>query len=211
MLTMKQLNCDMFQISIEFDVKDFKKKEFVADVKPKSRQNDFLYHFGSKNKKRSEHAHFYIHFDGKDSFFRLSYHQGKANIEDVRPPYFEDVANWLGQFFKEKILIANFTIVFEYSKEYESLIPLNYPVVGVKSDLFKGTTVVGYDIKFPVDSPFDQISISKSDSGILRVFLFTKVRIDLSEFEIHKSIETVSKYTKALIVKRGDNNEGSNA
>jgi hypothetical protein len=202
-LSMKNLNCDMYQMSIEFNEAQFKKKEFILDINPKNKkQTAFVFHYGSKNKSRKEHAHFFLGFDGEDSILRMSYHPGAADKEDVRAPYLEDASKWLAEFFEEKNLKVTIVVVFEYGKQYKSLIQINYPLF-IGNDLYNDTKIIGHDIDFPDESIIDRASIT-SNKDILRIFLFSRADMDLSKFNFHSEIEKLSKYATALVKRQGE-------
>ncbi len=207
-LSMKKFNCDSFQMTIEFDEAQFKKKEFVLDVKPKTnKQNAFIYYYGSKLKSRKEHAHLFIGLDGKDSILRLNYHQSPAEVEDTRKPYLEDMANWISGFFEEKTLKAGVVAVFEYTKQYESLVQIGYPLL-IGSSLYKDAKIIGHDIDLPDNSLVDRASIM-ADDKLLRIFLFGLNDIDLYGFNLHLEIEKFSKFANALVKKEGEDERSS--
>lgn len=197
-LSMKKLNCDMYQIVIIFDEEQFRKKEFFLDVKPKTRkQNVFLYDYGSKIKSRKEHAHLFLGLDGKESSLRLTYHQSSEEVEDTREPYLENVAGWIGGFLEVKEVKARVVAAFEYTKRYKPLIQLNYPLL-VGSDLYKDAKIVGHDIDFPDSSSIDRANIAV-DEKTCRILLFGRSELDLSKFNVHLEIEKTSKFANALV------------
>lgn len=193
----------MYQLTIEFDEKNFRKKEFILDVKPKVKKQDaFVFHYGSKNKTRKEHAHLFLGLDGEDSVLRLSYHQGKTEIEDVREPYLEDVVKWFSGFLEEKSIKAFVVGIFEYDKQYKSLIQIDYPLL-IGNELYNDTKIVGHDIEFPDNALISRGSITSNESG-LRIFLFAKNVIDLSKFDFYLEIEKLSEFANALVKKQGE-------
>jgi hypothetical protein len=200
---MKSVNCETLDLIIHFDEKQFKKKEFLLDVKPpKKTENSLSYSYGSKTK--AEHAHLHIYFDGSDSRLRLIYHQGKSEYPDVREPYIEGVAKWIDSFFTEKELEIQMSIVFKYGKQYEPAIQLHYPLL-VPSKLFEGVTVSGYEIDFPEESFLYKAIISASKESIL-VILNTKMIVELSDFDFHRAVTVFSQYPIKLVKKKEKSN-----
>ena len=200
-LNMAKLNCDMFQVTVEFDEKQIKKKDLFADIGADKADKFFVYHYGTKNADIEEHAHLILDLDGKDSTARLTYHKGNAEIEDVREPHLEDFAKWLGAFFKKKNLPAKVTAIYVFPKtDFSVAIPLGFPVM-VKDKLLKGVTVSGYELNFPEKSEIKHMIISEKSEIFLAV-LNASVVTNLAEFEIYTEIEKYSKYGEPFLDKK---------
>ena len=202
-LNMEKLNCDMFQVIIEFEEKNFKKKDFFADVKADKGEKFFVYHYGTKNFNNEEHAHLVLDLDGEDSTARLTYHKGKSEIEDKREPHLEDFARWLGGFFKKKNLPAKVTSVYVFPKTIFNVnVPLGFPVM-VKDNLLRDVTVSGYELGFPEKSEIKNMIVSEKSEVFLTV-LNASIVTALTEFEVYTEIEKFSKYAEPFISKEGE-------
>lgn len=208
-LSMKNLNCEMFDMTFQFDEKQFKRKEFVLDVKTKNKkEDDFFYFYGSKNKSRKEHAHLHLVLKKQESYLKLVYHTGETQSPDVREPYLEDVTKWIANFFTENELSAFITVVYKFNQQYKPTIALRYPLP-VDNDLFKSALISGYEIDFPKESILHKAIISTSPKSTL-VILNTKVQINLSEFDFYKTMGAFSQFPSALVQKREkDNGKGT--
>lgn len=95
--------------------------------------------------------------------------------------------------------------VYKFSRQYESVIQLNYPLL-IGNDLFKGATISGHEIDFPFESIIDKAVMSTNKDSLL-IFLYARVEIDLASFGFYESIENLSKYTNALVKKKEGKNE----
>lgn len=200
-LNMKKLNCDMFQATIEFDEKQFNKKDFLEDVKADKKEKFFVYNYGTKNKDNEEHAHLVLDLDGKDSSARLTYHTGQNANEDDREPYLENFAQWLGRFFKKKKLTVEISIICVFSKDdFDVTIPLGFPVM-VKDNLMKGVKVSGYELDFPDKSEIKRMIVSEKSNVFLSV-LNASISTNFTEFEIYSQMEKFSEYAEPFINKR---------
>jgi hypothetical protein len=200
---MEDFNCRNFEILVRFNERDFKKKDFLADIKPKGKTDFFLFHYGSKTKENKNHAHLEFFFDKKDSFFKMTFHQGESPAEDVREPYLEDAIKWLGGFFKKEVVSAEIKVAFSYGDEYESIVLLQYPLQ-ISNRYLQGVNVAGFRIVFPEESLPDSGFITPIKDVIL-VGLFTDVKkLNLTEFDFYSNVEGFSRYASAFVMKKGE-------
>lgn len=198
---MKQLNCDFLQLTIRFDEKKFKRKELSHEAELKGKKNSgFTALVGSRTKTRKEHAHVYLYFDGEDSILKLDFvPESHTGNKDTDEPYIETIGEWFAKFFYEDV-IADVMVVFKYTDNYESVMPIHYPLL-IKNGLLKGAEIAGYEIAFPTESLISRASISSNEKTLL-VILNAKFKLDLSDFEVHDAIERFSVYAKALVEKK---------
>lgn len=197
-LSMKKLNCDIFQITIEFNEKIFKSKEFLAEFELKRKKHfAFVTTFGSKYKSKNEHAHIYLDLDGEGSELRIGFHSGKVETEKDNDRFIEDMSEWLGGFFRAEDLDCEITSFFLYGKKFESQLPLNYPLL-IKNEYLKGTNIVGYDINFPEESLLSRANVVNVKKGLL-VLMIGETKINLPTFDYLSEIANFSKYANALV------------
>jgi hypothetical protein len=197
---MKQLNCDFFQMMIEFDVKNFKRKEFGDEAGIKLRKKaTFTANIGSRNKKFKEHAHITLGFNDEKGILKLEFIPQGLEGEDTQEPYLDNIGKWFAKFFKDEV-IADMWVVFKYNRTYESLVPLEYPVLS-KHELLKGAEIAGYEITFPPESHIHRASISSREKALL-LFLDAKFKLNLDEFEFHQAIQGFSPFAESLVRKK---------
>jgi hypothetical protein len=203
--SMKQLNCDYLQMTIGFDEKEFKRKEFLLETKLKPKDlKGITTTIGSKNNKKKEHAHLFLSLNGEKSLLRLEFIPDVFGAKEIEEPYLEDITKWLAGFFKDKV-VADIMVVFKYNRQYESEIQLHYPLL-LKSPLFEGVKITGHELAFPPDSYLHRGTISSNGKELI-VLLFAKFKLDLSDFEYHQVIEAFSKYSNSLVKKKEGENE----
>src|SRR5882672_6894692 len=104
-MSLADFHCEVFDISIRFRLEDFDREAFAKDVE--AEENHPPYHrwsFGSTEKPGTEHAHITVEFpEGNESGdeppgkLRIVFHSSEEDVEDVRPPYMEDCAIWIGR------------------------------------------------------------------------------------------------------------------
>ena len=201
-LSMEKFNCEQFSLTVRFNERDFNKKHFLDDTKPEDRDVKFsVYNYGSKTNAGKDHSHLELFLDKKDSFLRIVFHQGKSPSEDVREPFMEDCTKWIAGFFKKKTLSVDYTGVFRYGKDYESIVPLQYPLLSSNKSL-KDAMVSGYQIEFPKESLIDAAFVSAKKLSKL-VILSTEVKnFDLLERDFYSNLEEFSQFAKAFVNKR---------
>ena len=199
--SMEKFNCDMFQITIEFNEEQFKVKEFISDIKEDEDDKFFVYHFGTKNNEIKEHAHLVLDLDGKDSSAKFTYHTGDNKEEkDSREPYFEDFAQWLGGFFENKEVTADITAIYLFSKkDFKPVLELNHPIP-ITNEVLQDVTVSGYELKFPKESEIKRMIVSEKTEFILSV-LNASTTTDLTKFDIYSEIEKFGKYSQPFVEK----------
>lgn len=205
-LNLKSTKCARFSLVCRFNEKSFRKSAFVRDTGSKINARDKIstWTYGSDNARVSEHAHLMLVLDGEDSFAHITYHPGKSETPDVRPPYLEEFPQWLATFFKVPKLKIELSAAFQYDGTYESVLQLRYPIL-VSDELFKDALLVGHQIEFP-----------SSPTGIERIFLSSveketyvvvngESEIGLSTSDFKTALKRLSIYSKTLVRKHTDN------
>ena len=202
-LSMERFNCEYFSIVVKFNERNFKKKDFLEDTKPKDKDiKGVVCHYGSKTNGGKDHAHLELFLDGKNSLLRITYHQGETPEKDVREPYLEDCTKWISGFFKNKNLLADYTIAFRYDKDYEPIVPLEFPLLATDKRL-KGVSVYGYQLEFPKESLIDTAFISAKKGNKLVVLSAELKKWDLLERDFYSNLEEFNHFAKAFVNKKG--------
>lgn len=203
-MSLENLNCDLFQIDIDFNENQFDRKKFYLDITKNDKEIDrelgfFVYHYGAKNTGNEEHAHLVLDLDKKDSSLRLSFHKGKHEVEDVREPYLENVTNWLGSFFKKgEVLEAKINAIFYYSaKNFNPTLQLGFRVQN-NDELLKDVIVSGYQMRFPEDSEVDMMMVSVNEKFTLAM-LHAHTTTDLISLDIYSEIKRFSAYATLFV------------
>jgi hypothetical protein len=199
-LGMEKFNCDMFQITVEFDEKQFNTKAFMSDVKADKDERFFVYHFGAKNKRIKDHAHLVVDLDGKESSVKLTFHKGKGKITDACAPYVEDFAQWLGSFFKKKSVTADITAMYVYPTDsFTSTIAFGFPIL-INDKMLQDVTVSGYELNFPEKTGIRKMIVSEKEAHVF-TFISASVTTDLTTFEIYDEIRRFESYTQPFVDK----------
>lgn len=207
-LTMEKLNCEMFDLTIQFDEKDFKKKEFKKEVGCKKKDHN-IFSASFRNKKGTEHAHAEIRFNKDKSRFQLVAHQGEVEGE-IEPDdvLLEDAIKIYNEFFTNKTAQATLTALFQYDEQFEPLLKLRYPLL-LESELLGNAVVTGHIIEFPDNSKVDRIVITKTE-GHLIVFITVSFSIDMSKYKLYSGITEAKKYILELVRQKEVKNEKTN-
>ena len=204
-MSLTEYHCESFEVEARFGSEDFDKEAFFEDVKAGDDPEPSLHwSFGSTEKKDVEHAHLSLIIptkkeEGKESKGRiiLGYHSSDAVINDLRPPYMEDVGTWLGKFFKVDELPAYINAIFRFGEQYESTLSLPFPLI-TENKALSGSTVSGVTIEPPAHSPLRRVMIQRSETDTI-VYAMGRSRIKLKAFDLKKQVEKVSAQVHGLI------------
>jgi len=208
-LNMEELNCEMFQLSIQFDEKKFKRDIFTDEntVKDESTNkgenlNAFVTHVATKK----EHAHIEFSLRKKDSQLLMMFHQG--GIEEglkigTEEESLENCAKVVSRYLPNTEFQADITSVYRFNKEFESVVQLQFPLL-VKNELLREAVVSGHEIEFPEESAVDRIFISAKENSII-IVLSAKFSLKLKTFKLYSEMDKFSHYAQALVKKRANN------
>lgn len=208
-LNMKNLNCVRFILAIQFDEKNFRKKEFLQDIGKKTLKREELigFSYGSKNKRKKEHSHILLSLNKKESSLKLVYHLGKSEDEDVREPYMEESPQWIASFLNQEEFDAEVSTAFRYSNEFESQLKLQYPLYPLllENKLYENALLSGHQIEFSDDSLVERIFLSAIKDTIA-VVVNGSISIKLPELNTYKEIKRFSEYARSLVKKKEEKN-----
>lgn len=213
-LNMKNLNCEMFELSIQFDEKHFKKKEFKAfrECKDKSHKV-FVSHHNSKNTKKEEHSHLAIILDKKNSQLRAMFLEDRLeedeDVSKLSSVPLEDSVREVSPFFNKDKFEATLQAVFRFTKDYEPIIKIRYPLL-VESKLLQNAEISGHEIKFSNDLMNGNFLITANEEGGLTALFSAKTSIVLSEFNPYSEIERTVSNVQSLLRRKGKNDNAKN-
>lgn len=213
--SMKNFSCESFELTVEFDEKDFNKEEFLRMIYADSEQEPdldvfktgyFIAHCNSKGKRKRDHAHVEFKVREENSEIEMDVHPGKIEegLEVAEIPI-EDYFADMSQFFINQPSVVSILASFKFGDEYEPLIRLGYPLL-IGSSILKEGTVTGHAIEFSPESPIDRLFITES-SGTVSALLSSTVEIKMSEIEPYRIMEQFSDYAHGLFLKKGDGHD----
>lgn len=209
-VNMEKFNCGLFEIKIEFDEKQFQKKNFILDVKPDNEEDVFFhYHFGSKNKRVTDLAILDLIFDGKTSSLRLVFTPAKDASKDNQEPYLEDVTQWLAGFFNTKDFQASISAIYDYKNDFEPIVNLDFPLL-IKNELYSGVNVAGLVLNFPKESEVKNIYLISVNQEEALAMLSAKPKIDLLNFDFYETVKKYSTFTSGFFEKKVKKNAKTN-
>jgi hypothetical protein len=211
-MSLTEYHCEIFEVEARFKSDDFDKEAFLKEIEPEHDHDPtFRWSFGSTEKRNVEHAHLSLTIptmeeDGKETKGRiiLAYHSSDAEIDDVRPPYMEDVTAWLGKFLKSDELPAYVNAFFRFGEEYESTLSLPFPLV-TENKALSGSTVSGVTIEPPTQSPLLRVMIQRTNTDTI-IYAMGRNRINLKTFDISKEVEKISTQVQGLIKEKKESN-----
>lgn len=208
-LSMNKLNCQLFEMTIQFDEKNFKRDEFKLEAEcDVESHNAFAFHYNSKSQSKKEHAHVDIYLSGEDSELKVRFHASRIEkgLESEDNIYSENCVKNISKFFNEDTFEARTTTVFDFDKKaYNSLIKLNYPLL-LESKLLDNTTVSGHTISFPPESNISRIYLS-NDEDTIAILVSARLKVVLSSFNHYPNITELEKYAQELLEKKEANND----
>ncbi|MBP6002869.1 MAG: hypothetical protein KA746_05495 [Pyrinomonadaceae bacterium] len=196
---MKRLKCISLRVILKIDSTKFDKDAFIADINPKKPDSlTFSYSYGTKDPKRKEHGHLFSAFFDDNWIIDVSFAPGPSPDPDVREPFLENMTTWLSSFFKETMVDAQLSAVFEFDNSFESLVQLDYPLL-TPDRLLTNVKVVGHDLEFPPESYINQATITRYEKTAIRIFLYSFNTIDVSQFVFIDEVKKFSKYALSLV------------
>jgi hypothetical protein len=200
---MEDFHCDAFDVSFDFSGEDFDKARFLdatgvtneADyVDP---DGDLVLHvsFVSKEDPPKHHAHLrlIVFQDGQGSVDLDIHRHGHLKLKK-KPPYFEEAATWLGQFFKAESYDATVDVAYQFDKSFDTAIPLPFPLV---SHRLAGLKVSGLSLDYPDDFPIESVIVQKTrDDGPYLFIYEALLEFNFKEFDLAEELKRL----KSLVV-----------
>jgi len=196
----KDYFCDSLDFTFSFRVEDFDKDAFLEDTKTEAK-DFYAWSFGSVQHKGEQHAHMRLQFDGDESVLLISYHASDAKIEDIRPPYMEDCAQWIFQFFKVDELDVKLNGTFIFKETHTPILSLPFPLVTENKSL-AGSTISGLSIELPKEEALRRVLVQMLDKTDTLIIGFTRKKIKLKTFNLRTQLSRISATVMKLMRKK---------
>jgi hypothetical protein len=183
---MKEFNCHYVDISLRIPEGEFDREAFWEDVKDNAHEQTDCYgwSFGSKTDPGEQHADIFLDFREKTRVrIQVKYHQAPREIKDIRPPYMEDCARWLGSFIASEIVRAQFHAMYLFDGEYKTT--LDFPAL-TKSVGRQDVKVNGVSLLF---DEYKAWATLHEDDGVSVLHLEVKAKsVDLKRFNLRQQL-----------------------
>lgn len=146
-----QYNWHLFKIRFRIPADQFDKEALVNDVKDNAPQDLDIggWSFGSTSEPGKQHADMMVDFRRKKYVrITITYHRTDFEVEDHRPPFMEDCAQWLSGFINEASLPAEMDVSYVFESGYSSVVSLPFPLLAVLPDReFEGASITGLAVR----------------------------------------------------------------
>lgn len=199
-ISLKDYFCDSLDFTFKFKAEDFDKEAFLRDTKATG-DKQFAWSFGSRDKDKDLHAHISVELYDEDGSLHVIYHAVKTDVEDIRPPYVEDCAEWVVQFFKVEELDASVYTVFNFEGTHSSVLSLPFPLVTEVKGL-AGSQVTGLSIDLPKGEALKRALVQTYKDNIL-VIGTANTRIKLKSFNLRTQLSRLSATVGKLVKPKG--------
>ncbi|HEY3028459.1 MAG TPA: hypothetical protein VGJ55_20090 [Pyrinomonadaceae bacterium] len=209
---MEDFHCDSLHLSFGFASEEFDKDAFLKAVEVEN-ENDYIDEDGdlvlalslpSRQEPPTEHAHLaiFVPKDKKDGRASLDFHPAGPKEIDKTPPYLEESAEWLTQFFKKEITAAQINSAYVFDSGFAPTIPLPFPLV-VSDKNLSGLKVKGLSLQFPEDTWIED-AILQNAGAETYLFLTTKSTVVLEDFDLNKTLEELKETVDSLVKEKSN-------
>ncbi len=205
---MEGFHCEMLDLSFRFSSEDIDQDAFLkaAGIENKEeyidQDGDFAMalSFSAREQCTDYHAHMTVRFfkDGR-TMINISYHDSQAEDTDSNPPYAEDCAQWIGNFFKVDKVAARINAAYTF-KSFSPVVNLPFPLISSEKAL-AGSVVTGLSILFPDYKETATIQVTGDETMI---FFNTRSELKLKEFALFNELEKLSASVNSLVKKTGE-------
>ncbi|HKC62505.1 MAG TPA: hypothetical protein VKB86_02655 [Pyrinomonadaceae bacterium] len=203
-MSMEDFHCDMVGFDIRFSLEDFDKEALIKDVDAKEMPDSvYSWSYGSVEKPDEQHASISIKLtENENCRLSLLYIKSERKVQDIRPPYMEDCAQWIGQFFKTDDMPADVQVVYIFDISYSPIFALPFPLITENKEL-SGTQVTGVSLILPKRAGLERVMIQK---GTDSVFLAgtAKTKVNLKSFDLNAQLGKMSSLVMKLLKKEGE-------
>lgn len=212
---MEDFHCDMFTLDIPITEEGFDKIAFLKEIGVENESEyvdedgdmSLSLPFASRKDPSKQHAHVrIIIYKNKSGTATINYHQTGSIPQEKKPPYLEDCAQWLGEFFKYDDTPAVIYVAYEFEKVFTPTIPLPFPLV-TSSKALSGLKVTGLSLTFPQDSPVDT-AIVQYESDDVFLFIRKNLEVRLKEFDVYQQLEKLTITVNSLVKRQGKSDGG---
>ena len=215
---MEDFHCDMFELSFQFAPEEINRDAFLKalgfgdnEVSEDEDGNIFVVRtFGHREETSDYHAQLRVVLKKeKKSRVELRYHASKLDIKDEKPPYVEDCAQWIAEFFKSETVKARISAAFVFDKSYAPTITLPFPLAASEKAL-TGSLVTGISIQPQKQEPLELAIIQRSGDETF-VSTFATSKVNLQSFDLSAELKRFSGFVGSLVKKLESSEEEGDA
>jgi len=204
-MSLETYNCTFLELDTEISPESFDKARFFDDIKSvianSEKQRMFAWSYGSTSNPEKEHSHILIDFRENKIRLKITFNYAekmKNKIEDVRPPYMEDCAQWIASFINKDSVSAAIGASFVFSNDYVPVFALPFPLLNQNKEL-SGALVTGVKIKLPQRT----VIIQKTKKG-MGAHIDKKAELDLRNFTLTEQLQELSALVTGFFTVRGE-------
>jgi hypothetical protein len=200
---MKDFFCEYLDLDIRIPEEVFEKDAFYEDVKDvldENSQGVHMWYYGSIEMPNEQHAHIVVDFRKVGRVrLKITYHASPHDHKDIRAPYMEDCAQWLGRFVKEDEVSAELSAFYEFDKTYSPIIAMPFPLLASNKEL-AGAQVTGVKIQLPRRMNIKNVvlELGKKKTGI---YADLTIKVNLKQFDLNAQLMKLSKPIMTLVTR----------
>lgn len=199
---MKDYHCALFDVDCRVPRKAFNREAFIDNIKditPTETQR-YGWGFGSKDHPQKQHASIRVSFLEDVVNLRLVYHPSNLDMEDKRPPYMEDCANWLGGFIVDEANIkSQRQAVYLFEENYTPVINLPFPLVNTADNAeLIGAEVTGLALRLAGRGDTERLTIDKHKNDVLISFC-GETSVNLKSFQLEQELVKLQPIITGLV------------
>lgn len=211
-MQMRDFHCRGFELSFRLKAESFDKGSFLREIESfedADKEDKKVYlSFASSTDPDSQHSHINVRFYSQDeAHIVISYHSFAGDIENARPPYMEDCAQWLASFVKDDEVTAHVNTSYLFDAAYSPSVPLPFPLTTPDKPL-SGVFVTGLALQFPEDAEIEN-ALVQHEGEETPISVYKQVVVNLKEFDWYAELEKLSVSVMSLVKRQGGYDENS--
>lgn len=217
-MNMEDFHCDALDVSFDFPTEDFDKARFLDEIGV-THEADHVDADGdlvlrvslvSKEDPPKYHAHLrVIIFRDGEASVDLDIHQHGHLKVKKKPPYLEEAATWLGQFFKAESYDATVDAAYQFDNSFDTVIPLPFPLVA-SSKRLAGLKVSGLSLDYPDDFPVESAIIQKTGNDGPYLFINEALtEFNFKEFDLIQELRNLQSLVVNTLIKEKRNDRST--
>jgi hypothetical protein len=212
-MNMEDFHCDMFDLDFDFSEEDFDKASFLKEIgvtdeaEHVDEDGDLVLHVSLVSREETPKHHGdlrIIIFTDKTGNVDLNFHRHGHKRLDKKPPYLEDVAQWLSRFFKIDNVPAMIDVQYQFDKGFAPVIPLPFPLVTSKKSL-SGLKVSGLSLEYPEEHPVESVIFQVAQDTGPYLFVKAATVFDFKEFDLLQELARLKGIVVNSLIKKQEN------